>query len=439
MLVSYLLYFMMRVVFCFSEFQLLFFIFFILFIWDKLLCNFYEEVVISGNVSFIFDILRFILIYMRLIIIIFVLILTLKIKKINYILLFCVIIFSLFFCFLVNRYLIFFILFEFSLIPLVGLIFWQGGRIERFKATMYMVFYTLLGSLILLLIILNMKINLFMGNNFYYYFLKITGKVWILCLLVFLVKMPMYGVHLWLPKAHVEASVRGSMLLAGIVLKLGGFGLIRLFLFLNLYEIRMWLDLIFVVSMVGAILVGFICLRQVDLKIIIAYSSVRHISLLLGSLFRFYKLGIVGGGGLIVAHGFCSRGLFYIGNVFYERSKRRNLNLLKGFIVVYPLFTMFWLLFCLVNAGCPPFYNFFCEILIVFSLLKKRGFLIIGVVIILMLSVFYRVGLFLRVGHGEVWKINFIEQEENLEILVVFMHFLYLIVFWGKFNLYLGI
>ena len=131
----------------------------------------------------------------------------------------------------------------------------------------------------------------------------------------------------------------------------------------------------------------------------------------------------------MLAHGFCSSVLFFLANIFYTRTGSRNLLVIKGLIRYFPVTINFWLLFCLLNIGTPPSINFFREVLLLVSVLKKR--LIVGLVICfyLMLVVYYGLILFLRTGHGQSWGFNYIKKERFIEILVIFVHFVVSILF----------
>nr|QUO99369.1 NADH dehydrogenase subunit 4 [Atkinsoniella xanthonota]QZH44554.1 NADH dehydrogenase subunit 4 [Atkinsoniella xanthonota] len=267
-----------------------------------------------------------------------------------------------------NNMFLMYLFFEFSLVPLMILIFGWGYQPERLISGLYLFFYTLLASLPLLMVILYLYINyksLFFDLNYEYCY---SFLIHLFLVIAFLVKLPMFMFHFWLPKAHVEAPISGSMILAGLMLKIGGYGLIRfMFIYENIFITYsyLWYSL----SIVGSILVSMICLIQGDMKCLIAYSSVAHMGMSLMGLLTMTKLGLFGSYLMMLGHGLCSSGLFCLANISYERFLSRSFFLNKGLMLYMPSMCLIWFFFCSFNMGCPPSLNFMGELFIMNSML----------------------------------------------------------------------
>nr|QTF74328.1 NADH dehydrogenase subunit 4 [Sphecapatoclea sp.] len=297
----------------------------------------------------------------------------------------------------------FYLFFEGSLIPTLFLILGWGYQPERLQAGIYLLFYTLLVSLPMLIGMFFVNnftgtMNFYLLNNYMFNFEILYFSL----VMAFLVKMPMFLVHLWLPKAHVEAPVSGSMILAGVMLKLGGYGLLRVFSFLQFLGLKfnfIWIS----ISLIGGVLVSLMCLCQTDLKSLIAYSSVAHMGIVLSGLMTMTYMGICGSYSLMIAHGLCSSGLFCLANISYERLGSRSLLINKGLLNFMPSMALWWFLLSSANMAAPPSLNLLGEISLINSIVSWSW---ISMMMLAMLSFFsaaYTLYLYAYSQHGKIF------------------------------------
>nr|YP_010443266.1 NADH dehydrogenase subunit 4 [Polypogon tarsicrinata]UTE83785.1 NADH dehydrogenase subunit 4 [Polypogon tarsicrinata] len=298
----------------------------------------------------------------------------------------------------------FYLFFEGSLIPTLMLIIGWGYQPERIKAGMYLLFYTLFVSLPLLMGIFYVFNEM---SSMMIYFLKFMNMnlylLYFSMIMAFLVKMPMYFVHLWLPKAHVEAPVSGSMILAGIMLKLGGYGLLRLMIFLQ--QINLKLNYIsIIISLIGGFYISLKCFCQIDIKSLIAYSSVAHMSIVISGIMIMNYWGFLGSYIMMIGHGLCSSGMFCLANISYERLHSRSLYINKGMMNFMPSMSLWWFLLMSSNMAAPPSLNLMGEISLINSLMSWSWMCMIMLMLISFFSAGYSLYLYSYVQHGKYYS-----------------------------------
>ena len=289
--------------------------------------------------------------------------------------------------FLVTSILIFYVLFELIALPIVLILIGWGGQPERLSAAVYLLLYTILRSIPFLAIII------YLAEDLYFY-------LSLLIVLPFLIKTPAYLFHVWLPKAHVEAPVFGSILLAAILLKVGVYGCFRVACYISPASY----ELVGTIVLIGGAICCLFIVNQIDLKALIAYSRIVHIRALVGPTLAWGRVGVIGALIMSLAHGITRSGLFYIVTLQYSRVGTRSLFLSKGLLTVTPILALLWVLLILTNLRAPPSLNLIRELLLFSYWGGFSIWAILPIFLIVLMALAYSLILFFSYRHGQPFK-----------------------------------
>ena len=311
---------------------------------------------------------------------------------------------------------LFYVFFEAMLIPMFLIIgIWGGPR--RIYAAVKFFLYTFLGSVLMLvgLVYLYLKGGSFQLADLYQLSLTSKEQTWLFFafLIAFAVKVPMFPVHTWLPDAHVEAPTAGSVILAAIALKIGGYGFLRFNLPILPDASNEWAWLVIALSLIAVIYVGLVALVQDDMKKLIAYSSIAHMGFVtLGTFIAFAlvgfgsadaaRLGLQGAMVQMISHGFVSGAMFSCVGVLYDRMHTRRIADYGGVANVMPWFAAFSMLFFMANAGLPGTSGFVGEFMVLMASFQTHPLLAVGAGTTLVITAAYTLWLYRRVFFGEV-------------------------------------
>ena len=302
---------------------------------------------------------------------------------------------------------LFYLFFEAGLIPMFLIIGIWGGK-RRIYASFKFFLYTLLGSVLMLLAIMTMywqagttDIPTLLQTRFP---ANMQIWLWLAFFASFAVKMPMWPVHTWLPDAHVEAPTAGSVILAGILLKMGGYGFIRVSLPMFPDASHYFAPMVYTLSVVAIIYTSLVALVQTDIKKLIAYSSVAHMGFVTLGLFTLNEQGIQGALFLMISHGIVSGALFLCVGVIYDRMHTREISAYGGLVKRMPLYAVAMMVFTMANVGLPGTSGFVGEFLAMMGAFRANPMVSFFSVFGIILSAAYALWLFARVVYGKLEK-----------------------------------
>jgi len=338
--------------------------------------------------------------------------------------------------FVVLDLILFYIFFEAVLIPIFLVVGIYGSSSTRIRAAFLLFLYTLAGSLFILLAILDIYNKLGTTDYTLLYFGNIEFShqklLWLAFFLSFAVKTPLFPFHIWLPRAHAEAPLRGSVLLAGLFLKLATYGYLRILLNFIPEATSYFSPLIQTIAIITLIYSSLATIRQFDMKAIVAYSSISHMAIVILGLFSNTLVGIEGAILLSIAHGFISPALFILlGGVLYDRFHSRILRYYRGLRSRIPIFRLLFFIATICNIGVPLSLNWAGEFISLIGIFQQSPIIRIFASSSIVLSACYSIFLFNRISFGKLGNYTYLPSDINKREYIILLTLLFPRVLFG--------